>query len=224
MLWGSGGITNPIVLVEFNPQPAPAAARLAVLNLAHPPEPGLVLSDQHNPEGGGLALFEVFLAIGLPGVQLTFGGGPAPVEGTPSTLHARAGGPTGDSFFDVFLDISSSSGGVLAPGSLVGFNPQPEPPAFGADSDFGISFSITSLSDAIVGLRVYDAEGHQISFSVPEPSSLALIGLGLAVLAWRRSRRCHRRLNRSVGPHDQEGRARAVRRRRSRGRPEEPEG
>lgn len=122
-LQSSGGIVNPGVLVGFNPQPEPPA-RITELSFAYPPDPVLVLRDQENPDDG-LQIFDVFLALNVDGLLFSFSD---PVEppagiGATSVVMTRATSAGGDVLFDVLFQISSSSGGILAPGSLVGFNP-----------------------------------------------------------------------------------------------------
>jgi hypothetical protein len=182
-LQSSGGIVNPAVLVGFNPQPEPPAS-VTELSFDYPPDPVLLLRDQRNPPGG-MQMFDVFLALGVPAVQFMFTDPALPRTGG-STVHTRATSLGGDVAFDVFFDISSSSGGMIDPGSLVGFNPQPEPPAsFGGA--FGMSFGIDMLSDAMVGVRVTDANGNALTLrGVPEPAGLALAGLGILAFVRRR--------------------------------------
>jgi hypothetical protein len=180
-LSSSGGVVNPAVLVGFNPQPEPPEP-ITELDLGFPPDPILILRDQTNPQ-----IFDVFLSIGLPAVQFGFSAPTIGDMGVKTTATGDAGGVMVS--FDIFFDISSSSGGMLDPASLVGFNPQPEPPA-GFLGAFGMSFAIVGLSDAMVTMRMFDAAGTQLSFTqVPEPASLAFLGLGLAMIAWRRARR-----------------------------------
>lgn len=185
-LQSSGGIVNPGVLVGFNPQPEPPA-RITELSLAYPPDPILVLRDQVNPVGG-LQVFDVFLALNVGDVTFSFGE-PLEPPGLPagsSMVSTRATSAAGDIVFDVLFQISSSSGGILAPGSLVGFNPQPEPPA-GYGGAFAMSFGIDRLSDAMIGIRILDGQGNPLSLShVPEPGSLALAGIATAAMMIRR--------------------------------------
>ena len=190
-LAGSGGLVNPGLLVGFNPQPEPPA-RIAELSFAanpmgdmYPPDPILTLRDQ-TQTAGTPQFFDVFVALGVPMVELSFSA-PAIAAGVPGVrTEARTAG--GELLFQILLDLSSSSGGIVDPASLVGFNPQPEPPAGYASGAFGMSFAMTSLSDVMLRLQVFDAEGNPITLrSVPEPP--ALVALGLAMLALQRWRR-----------------------------------
>ena len=183
-LQGSGGLVNPGVLIGFNPQPEPPA-RITELDISYPPDPILILRDQENPDDGH-QLFDVFLALAHPGVQFSF---TDPLQVNKTTVHTQAQDTAGIAHFDIQFEIVSSSAGVVDPGSLVGFNPQPEPPA-GYLGGFGMTFGIDSLSDVFVTLRVFDAEGTQLSFAeVPAPRGAALLVAAAVCLATFRRRR-----------------------------------
>jgi len=184
-LAGSGGVINPGVLVGFNPQPEPPARITELSFLSR--DPIMILRDQTNPERG-LQLFDLFLGLGAPHVTMSFTMPQVvPSAAGLSTVHTRASSAGGDVVFDVFFDIWSSSGGLLEPGTLVGFNPQPEPPG-ALTGRIGMSFGIDSLSDAMVRLRMFDGQGNPIRFdAVPEPAGLALLGLSLLIVAQRRA-------------------------------------
>ena len=95
--------------------------------------------------------------------------------------------------FTVKLFTSTLSGGnfVGDPLSVVGFNPQPEPPGTN-----GIGFLIdnyNSYSSAILQIQIEDAAGNNLVFSqisaIPEPGAVELLALGLfAFLSRRRFR------------------------------------
>lgn len=178
-----GGVLNPGVLVGFNPQPEPPR-RITRLDLFDSSEPTLVLEDQAN-QNGELQIFDVFLALNLRTLEFEYDDPEIMDVGGSVRTRASAAGAV---LFEIIFDISSSSGGLLDPASLVGFDPQPEPPA-GFLGAFGMSFGISSLSDAIVSLRILDAEGSELSFTqvpeqVPAPGTLGLIGLGFITTAW----------------------------------------
>ncbi len=92
-------------------------------------------------------------------------------------------------FFDVFFDFSTTSGGLVDASSFITFNPQPDIPGFGAD--LGLTFSVTSLSDITLMMRVSDAGGNQLSFAapIPEPETYAMLLAGLGLLSFATRRR-----------------------------------
>lgn len=55
-----------------------------------------------------------------------------------------------------------------------------------------MSFGINSLSDAMVGIRILDAAGTPLTLRhVPEPGTLALLGLASGLWMTRRRGRTH---------------------------------
>jgi hypothetical protein len=195
-LQSGAGLVDPIVLIGFNPQPDPPV-RITTLDLRDPTAPSLIIAGQTNPQP-----FILFLAIGV-----------GELYGGPDTLTMDFDLPalTGDdlssylfrargdgSVHDVSLTFATTTLGILDGTSIVGFNPQPDPPVdFAAFDVLGLQFSFTSLSDARVTLRMTDAAGTPLSFAaaaapVPEPATLTLVGLGATALGWTRRRRQRR--------------------------------
>jgi len=191
-LVGTNGIIDPEVLVGFNPQPDPPGtdpgriADLLLLNSMTTAE--FKLTGQSNPQ-----LFQFFFAVDLPGVELVVQEPERPLGDFDSLLiaiDALVPGAPSMRLFDVELGFRTSSSGVVDIASLVGFNPQPDPPgAFGAE--FGMLFGYTSLSDAFVTFSIRDVESNELLQlrQVPEPTILALLSLGFAGLAFTRRRK-----------------------------------
>ena len=182
-LQARGAGLDPAVLVGFDPQPEPPVTARAALDLADRTSPLLVLRDQSNPTGG-LQLFDFFLAFEVPGQAITIVPCFLPSDRLPQLeLEVRADAATGPLLFTLLADFSTSSGGLVDPASVVGFDPQPDPPvAFGAR--FGLTLGFKELSDVQVRFSVSPADGAPLAFTqVPEPSALVLLGMGVVACA-----------------------------------------
>lgn len=187
-LQARGAGLDPAMLVGFDPQPEPPITARAVLDLADRTAPTLVLRDQSNPPGE-LQLFDFFFAFDVPGQAITMVPCFLPSDLDPRLeLEVRSDTATGPLLFTLLAEFSTSSGGLVDPASVVGFDPQPEPPgAFGAR--FGLTLAFKELSDVQVRFSVSPADGPPLAFTqVPEPSALALLGLGVAACSALRRR------------------------------------
>jgi hypothetical protein len=170
----SGGITNPGVLVGFNPQPDPPGFPATTADLRDPASP---LFDQTT----GATTYLVTVSLLLPG--------------TPSLLLPAVNPPDRDGRVQVTCDgsvaqacdgsvfqisLAFPAGGVT---SWSSFNPQPDPP--------GIYFSYlaTFSGEPTFALSITDG-GNPLTFSpVPEPTTWALMAVGfvsLGAIAMRR--------------------------------------
>jgi hypothetical protein len=164
----SGGITNPGVLVGFNPQPDPPG--LPVLPTADLRDPTSPIFDQD----AQLTTYLVTVSLLLPG--------------TPSLLLPAVNPPDRDGRVQVTCDgsvakacdgsvfqisLAFPAGGVT---SWSSFNPQPDPP--------GIYFRYlaTFSGDPTFALSITDG-GNPLAFSpVPEPATWGLMGVGFVSL------------------------------------------
>jgi hypothetical protein len=83
-------------------------------------------------------------------------------------------------------------GGVVNPAVLIGFNPQPEPPALGL-GDFetlSVDFTVTTPLDVTLTLHIEDAQGNRLALTaVPAPASALLFAVALVLLGCARQRR-----------------------------------
>lgn len=171
-LQSSGGITNPLVLVGFNPQPEPPVP--ATLDLDTPSRPEITTAETDSlnfrfllgitPPGGDDLLFDLLSA-----------------DRTGFLFSAKSA--TGGELFRIDVDVAITGGGELNPLTLVGFNPQPEPPGTSA---IGFDGSFTGgASRMSVGFQVVEVDpGATLSFApVPGPGSLAGLALGFLLLA-----------------------------------------
>lgn len=190
---GLTGLTNPLLAVAFNPQPEPpAATALGFLQIGQSAIQKTI-SGVNNPQG-----FRILFAAGggggtgpVVGVD-SFGGVVPGVSFSQMTLEIDLGIDT----ILARLDFTTSSGGAVDV-NAVAFNPQPEPPAFGAlNSDsFGLDFNFTSLSDAIVTITFTERDGqtpiqlNEIVVAAPEPDTIGIVVMGLAAVGLGRMRR-----------------------------------
>lgn len=179
----TGGLTNPGVLVGFNPQPEPPLA--TILGLSNPLAPTFTTDEVSAP-----TTFQVLFALSTPS----------------SIFFEQLSAPDANGFgisavevatkvvlFNILFSFTTSSGGFLDPGSVVGFNPQPEPPLSGFVEGIGFDLELTSLSTATMTLQIQDADGNTLNFSeapaaIPLPAALPLFLTGLAGLGIMRRR------------------------------------
>ncbi len=176
----SGGPSNPGVLVGFNPQPEPPLR--TILGLQNPFAPTYTTDDVVDQP------FRVLFAMSGPDIffeQLI-----APnASGFAITAVDKA---TKLDLFNIFFSFTTSSGGFLDPASVVGFNPQPEPPLAGFVG-LGFDLEFTSNSTATMTLQIQDIQGNDLNFAViPLPAALPLFLTGLAGLGLLRRRQRQR--------------------------------
>ena len=188
LLQTTGGTVNPGVLVGFNPQPEPPA--FGTLFSINDGVAELTITGVSNPVGGPPQGFQFLFGAAAPGGKTGVVYPPDPINDFRIAFGIDFA--SGQSAFTAIVDVQSSSGGGIAPGSDVMFNPQPEPPAtgFGNFDTYGLDFAMASLSDVTLTLRILDAAGNQLDLvAVPEPASAVMFGLalsGFGLVAWRR--------------------------------------
>jgi hypothetical protein len=163
----------PAVLVGFNPQPEPPA-RLLIAGDLSSPKPRVIFS--------GIENGTVEILIGIGGGQQRLGSmflvgdscgqrGRFPIypvvrefrlpESCRGSFRIMARFTDGDVYY-LTIGLNTSEGDiVIPPGGLVGFNPQPEPPAIPA---FGLRVSMaeTGSETLSVDLSLADATGKEV--------------------------------------------------------------
>jgi hypothetical protein len=132
----------------------------------------------------GTGTFALQWWIQVPAVQLPAVQFPSPPNADGNTQFTISDA-NGSPLFNVAVNIGP---GPVDPTSWVMLNPQPLPPKVGFQG-FGVQFADpTAVEFSVVE---FTAAGTQVPLSfalVPEPSTYALIGFGLAALGFARRR------------------------------------
>jgi hypothetical protein len=165
----ASGLTNPAVLVGFGLVPPEPCITDVTVDISDPMQPKIVI-----PCVPPTPVLEFRMAPygGLVSLRSTV------VDGN----HFEFG-ITNGVFHKVVVDVSSSSGHVINPGSLVGFNPQPEPPNPGDIVGFnpqpeppepgasvGFQFNMEAPGGAFAGSAAAD-ETITLAFQILDGSS-----------------------------------------------------
>ena len=184
----SGGPVNPLVLVGFNPQPEPPGYRGSVLDFGTSSEPTVTANDTFESD----QLFQILFAMEGQGISFSNTAGAPDRFGHYEFSALDAAGAI---LFNILFDLTTSSNGVPN-GDWVGFNPQPEPPAYlpGQGAAIGFNTGFTSFSAVTLKLQILDAQGNALNFSeapavVPVPAAVWLFGTALIGLVGFSKRR-----------------------------------
>jgi len=175
----AGGLTNPGVIVGFNPQPDPPGFVGDQLLST-----GLTTSISTPANAGGYSFDMAFLGLGTRAL---------PLPGAPSTDGITTESfQIGSSVFDVVMTFQG-------PGSAINwaaFNPQPDPPGVW----FGAQFGYPVVTDPTASFRVYENGAPlSLSLAVPEPTPWVLLIVGVGAVGAQARRR--RMTADGEGPH-----------------------
>ncbi len=170
----TGGLSNPGVILGFNPQPEPPGLPYGgTLDMSHPTAPSLLLPP-------ALGSYSVLIGLLIPG---------NPVRAMDPQPAPNSDGNTGfevtfgdGSVFKIDLHID----GLI--GDWASLNPQPLPPGFSALGTSFYGFTGDPMATISIFELVPNGDPLPLFFSlVPEPASMALLTLPLlATVALRR--------------------------------------
>jgi|GEM_PF-6077617 len=179
----SGGLTSPGVLVALNPQPLPPTPNpdALALDLTDPVAPVVTYSGT-----GNVVLQWWFEGVVLQGVLGDIRVPPPPPPNADGNSTFTIFDGQGNARFSVALHVGP---GPVDPASWVALNPQPLPPRVGFQG-FGVQFADPTSVQFRLSELSPTGEPLALSFApVPEPSTYALIGVGLVAVVLIRQRR-----------------------------------
>lgn len=146
---------GPLVRVAFDPQPEPPGE--TIVGLGNATKPRFTTAT-------AAASFRTLVSVSRGGSPLTLD--PAVLDQAGGVVRLVARDATGRQAYQITLTVRDASNPALAPGSLVGLNPQPLPPGDAGAAAFGFSGTFGAAARAALTVTVVDVRNKAVALSL----------------------------------------------------------
>lgn len=146
---------GPLVRVAFDPQPEPPGETIVSLgNATKPRFTTATVADS----------FRTLVSVSREGSPLTLD--PAVLDQAGGVVRLVARDATGRLAYQITLTVRDASNPTLAPGSLVGLNPQPLPPGDAGAAAFGFGGTFGAAARAALTVTIADVKKKALAMSL----------------------------------------------------------